>query len=221
VTKRLASLALLLCHFQPLPAQTAATVTTDEAAHRYRISAEGTQVVIRVFRAGALERLGHNHIISATQIDGTVVVDGAGGRSSFVLRVPVATLVVDDPELRRQAGDGFAGTPSAADIEGTRDNLLGPRVLDAAAYPLITVRGSTEGETSSSAASVRFEVKQEGVEKIVPIEALVTDQAISVSGELELSHEELGLRPFRALLGAIRVAELIEVSFEIRAVREE
>ena len=212
------------CHPQALHGQTDLTDTDGslrEPARRYRVSAEDSEVLIRVFRAGALARLGHNHVIAANRVEGTVVVDGASARSSFVLRVPVEALEVDNPELRRRSGDDFAKDPSAADIEGTRDNLLGTRVLDAAEYPIITVSGTTEGTTSVSAANVRFEVKQNSAEKMVPIAALVTDQSITVSGELSLSHEELGLKPFSALMGAIRVAELMEVSFRIIAAREE
>jgi len=218
-----AGLMLLVCHSQALHGQTDRTDTDNalrEPTRRYRVSAEDSEVVIRVFRAGALARLGHNHVISANRVEGAVVVDGASARSSFVLRVPVEALEVDNPELRRHSGDDFAKEPSATDIEGTRDNMLGPRVLDATEYPIITVSGTTEG-TSVSAANVRFEVKQNSAEKVVPIAALVTDQSIQVSGELSLSHEELGLNPFSALVGAIRVAELMEVSFRISAVREE
>lgn len=220
----LVGLVLMVCLSQTLHGQTDPTGTgnpVSEPDRRYRVSPEDSEVLIRVFRAGALARLGHNHVISANRIEGMVVVDRASTRSSFVLRVPVEALEVDNPELRRRSGDDFAREPSAADIEGTRDNMLGQRVLDASNYPVITINGTTEGTTSVSTAIVRIEVKQNSVEKSVPMEALVTDQSIEVTGEMSLSHEELGLTPFRALAGAIRVAELMEVSFQINAVREE
>ena len=212
VTVRLAGVLLPFCSLQPLPAQIAAEPAL------YRISAEETEVVIRVFRAGALSRFGHNHVISTNEIEGTITLEADGTNPSFILRIPVDALEVDNADLRRQAGDDFESVPSAADIAGTRDNMLGRRVLDAAEYPTLTVRGTTDGTEN---ANVVFEVKQNAAERAVPIEAQITDQSIRVSGALELSHEELGLRPFRALAGALRVAEIMEVSFDINAIRED
>lgn len=221
VTARATGIALLFCCIQPLPGQTDSATQGGESTQpaRYRLSAAQTEVVIRVFRAGALARFGHNHVISARRIEGTISLPAGGTQPSFVLRIPADGLVVDDPALRRQAGDGFASVPSAADIAGTRDNMLGRRVLDAAEFPTITVRGTADADVT--AANVTFEVKESAAEKVVPIEAQVTDQSIRVTGALELSHEELGLRPFRALAGALRVAEIMEVSFDINAIREE
>ena len=215
VTIRLAGVLLPFCSLQPLPAQIAAEPAL------YRISAEETEVVIRVFRAGALSRFGHNHVISANEIEGTITLEADGTNPSFILRIPVDALEVDNADLRRQAGDDFESVPSAADIAGTRDNMRGRRVLDAAEYPTLTVRGTTDGTENANVANVVFEVKQNTAEKAVPIEAQITDQSIRVSGALELSHEELGLRPFRALAGALRVAEIMEVSFDINAIRED
>ena len=218
VTTRLAGVSLLA--FQPLLAQIDSAATDGGATEpaRYRISAEETEVVIYVFRGGALARFGHNHVISANGIEGTITLQTDGAPSTFVLRIPVDALDVDDPDLRREAGDDFASVPSAADIAGTRDNMLGRRVLHAAEYPTLTVSGTTEDADN---ANVTFEVKQHTAEKAVPIETQVTDQSIRVTGTLELSHEELGLRPFRALAGALRVAEIMQVSFDINAIREE
>lgn len=224
VTASLVTLTLWVCHPQPLPAQTDPTITDGapvETVRRYRVSAQDSEIVILVFRAGALARFGHNHVISAHQLEGTVAVDTELGRSSFTLEIPVEALEVDNPDHRRQAGDDFTSEPSPADIAGTRDNMLGPRLLDATEYPLITVSGTAAGTTEGTAATVRFDVKRGSVERRVPLEALITDRSVSVTGTLELSHEELGLRPFRALGGALRVADLMEVRFEVNAVRDE
>ena len=59
------------------------------------------------------------------------------------LYVPLDTLVVDEPALRAEAG--FDTQPSAADIAGTRRNML-EKVLEADRYPfaLIAVKRSSD-----------------------------------------------------------------------------
>ncbi len=183
----------------------------------YRISAEQTQVVILVYRAGILARLGHHHVVSTTDIEGTVSLDTREGHASFVVRVPVDTLEVDNAELRQLEDEAFATEPSEADIEGTRENMLGRELLDAAQHPTLTVRGTADGTTS---AVVTFEVKTHRTERTVPLQVRVTEESIRITGALELTHEELGLTRFRALGGALRVAEAMDVRFTITALRD-
>ena len=97
---------------------------TYQATTTYGV--ESSLLTIHVYRDGRLKRLGHNHVISSTQLSGLVDRDGAD------LFLAVATLAVDDPALREAAGARFDTTPKPADIEATRRNLLGPKLLDAA-----------------------------------------------------------------------------------------
>ena len=216
------ALAVLACQAPPLPGQTlpGAQGALGEPPRLYRVSSEATEILIRVFTAGPLSRFGHNHVIVAQGIEGTVALGADGAASRFVLQVPVRALEVDAPDRRREAGDAFAAEPSAADILATRENMLGPQLLDAARYPVITVRGTTQGAAQFTAATVRFEIRQSAAQRRVPIDARVTDESIRVTGVLELSHDELGLRPFRTLAGALRVAQRLQLSFEIVALRE-
>lgn len=216
------ALAVLACQAPPLPAQTlpGADGAFDGPPLLYRVSSEDTEILIRVFTAGPLSRFGHNHVIAAQGIEGTVALGADGAASRFVLRVPVRALEVDPPDRRRDAGEAFAAELTAADILATRGNMLGPQLLDAARYPVITVRGTTQGAAQFTAATVRFEIKQTAAQRRVPIDAQVTDESIRVTGVVELSHDELGLRPFRTLAGALRVAQRMQLSFEIVALRE-
>ena len=219
----LGAVSLAVLAFQPrtLPAQADSPVEAAGAggsAVDYRISAADTRIVILVYRAGVLARLGHNHVISTTEVEGAVHFDGAQGSGRFVLEVPVETLEVDNPQLRELQDETFDTEPSAANIAGTRDNMLGPQLLESAAYPTVTVRGAAEDLTR---AAVTFQVKEHSTEEIVvPLEVTVTEPSIRITGTMELTHQELGLTPFSALGGALRVAEVMDVHFDIRAVRE-
>ena len=43
---------------------------------------------------------------------------------------------------------------------------------------------------------------------------------LEASGEVELSHGQLGLKPFSALLGSLRVADRMKFKYSIRASKE-
>ena len=107
----------------------------------YQIDAESSDIRFSIYRTGMLAPFGHNHVVSVGHFGGTVYLHPNGQRSSVELVIPVDRLIVDDPVLRSEAGDEFSSKPSADDINGTRANMLGKRLLDANQYPIIRVKG--------------------------------------------------------------------------------
>ncbi len=184
----------------------------------YRVDAAVSDVHWRIYRAGAFSGLGHNHVIAAGELLGTVRWDGAG-TGSFELTIPVSGLVVDDPELRARYGEDFDSEPSAKDIAGTRRNMLGRKVLDADDHPLIRVAGTLTG-VDPCALAVRVELRGRGAEFTLPCRLEPQDEGLTASGEFSLSHEDLGLKRFKVMLGTLAVAERIDFSYRVRAVRE-
>lgn len=183
----------------------------------YRVDDEGSDVHWRIYSAGALARVGHNHVIAAGQLSGMATV--ADGRASFEVEIPVDSLVVDDPELRARYGEAFSSKPSEDDIAGTKRNMLGERVLDAANHPLIRIVGSGPVEPGATMLDVTFEIRGHATRHTVPATVSVTDDAIVAEGEFQLTHEQLGLEPFSVMLGALQVAEPIDFTYRLRAVR--
>lgn len=142
-------------------------VEPDEAAI-YKVNPQASRVDILVFRAGALARLGHNHVMTAASLTGHVWVNAALERSGFAFSFPVAQLIVDDPEARRAAGSDFPPEISQADRDATRKNMLKPEVLDAQHYPDITLEGvQVSGTTQIVQITARVKIK--GVSRDVPV----------------------------------------------------
>jgi hypothetical protein len=221
----LCTAALAACQPESLSRPEAEEPRTDAAAATagtvYGIDARQTDIRILVFRAGPLARLGHNHVISAGEVDGTVIVHTPLERSVFELRIPADSLRVDDPAQRREEGADFSTEPTDADVAGTTRNLLGERVLDSARYPTVTVAGrlTTTGDSPSARVSIR--VKGRSTERAVPVALVLDEHRLRVRGTFELSHEELGLAPFSALLGALQVAENLTLKFDVTALAPE
>lgn len=188
-------------------------------AEIYDIDPEQSELTFLVYRAGPLANLGHNHVISANALSGQVYIQPGFEDSEFELRFPVSSLVVDDPVDRTAAGPEFASTPSATDIEGTRDNMLGAALLDAANYPEIVVTGSLEDSTATPQLIVTVRIRDTTAVRTLPVTLTLQDEDLEVSGDFEMTHEELGLTPFSVMMGALRVSEEIRFRFRMIARR--
>jgi polyisoprenoid-binding protein YceI len=175
-----------------------------------------------VYKAGALSRLGHNHTIAVGDLSGTVRTNPASvAASSFELEFAVANLVVDDPALRKTLGADFESVPSAKDIEGTRGNMLGERVLDGEKYPKIRIVGNGPiMKDGASALTVKVELLGRTVDLTVPTKVTIDDQQIQATGEFELNHADLGMKPFSVMAGALQVGEKLSFAYRITARRD-
>ena len=187
-------------------------------ARVYEVDPQASQVTLRVYRAGPLARLGHNHVITSADESGLAWTTGEPAQSGFVLRVPVAGLVVDDPAARAAAGPDFPGEVPADAREGTKRNMLRPEVLDADRYPEIVVRADAfSGTWERPVAEARITLRDQTRSMAVPL-SVERDAAVLVArGSFQVLQSDFGITPFSVAGGAIQVADPVEVSFEIRA----
>lgn len=193
--------------------------TVSPGGEAYQIDSTASEIHILVYRAGPLARLGHNHVIAAQDPEGEVRLRPDRQASSFELLVAVDRLTVDSPPLRERYGEPFTSTPTEADIAGTRENMLGPALLDAAAYPYLRVAGRLVSGPDGDAVALEIALKDTLVQRTVPISLEIDDDSLTARGALEIDHAALGLTPFSIMLGALRVAETMEIRFSLTARR--
>jgi hypothetical protein len=187
----------------------------------YTIDADRSLVTLHVYRAGRLAKLGHNHVITSANESGRAWKSGTPATSGFEVRMAVADLVVDDPAARAAAGPDFPGELSEAARDGTRANMLRAEVLDGERYPEIVVRAGSLGGTwdqPTVAASVTLKGQTRSID--VPLAIERSDDAIAARGSFRVLQSDFGITPFSIGGGAIAVADAVEISFEIRAVRQ-
>lgn len=199
---------------EPAPAQAAVGAAATDVVRA--IDPRHSEIRILAFRGGALAFLGHNHVLIARDLSGKVRerADHSGG--SFELGWPVAALAIDEPAARREAGAEFASVPSAADIAGTRQNLLGPQQLDAAAFTRIRITGRIVDSAATSVAAL-IELCGRAVALTVPVTIEHRGEALIATGELPLSQAVLGLKPFSVAGGGLQVRDQLQVRFRIVA----
>jgi hypothetical protein len=226
----LLALAVAACvpHKAPPPAPTGiqpagfppALYTTAPAGSVYRIDPARSSLQLKVYRAGALAGLGHNHVIDGA-LDGFIYLPDDRAAAQADLFVRVADFVIDAAASRRAAGDDFASTPSAQDIAGTRANMLGPKLLDAVQFPFLLAHvAPRQIDAESAELTLVLTVRDHTAHIPVVVAWRQHDDEIDGDATFSVSHTMLGLEPFSALGGALRVDETIDAHVVLVAARE-
>jgi polyisoprenoid-binding protein YceI len=223
----LALLSLSHCATSPPPRQSkppavvVAPAIPAAAAPNYQIDTQRSLLQILVYRGGKLASLGHNHVIASHDLTGTVTRTDPLTATRFDLRLPVASLTVDEPELRREAGADFQTEVPQSARDGTRRNLLSGALLDAEHFAHIRLHATDALDLQNGRfdVGVDVEIKGQTHRLRVPVQLQVSTDELSASGELAILQSDLGLTPFTALLGALMVENKLVVRFQVVATR--
>ncbi|HUG04768.1 MAG TPA: hypothetical protein VML92_10105 [Steroidobacteraceae bacterium] len=222
--KFLAPFLLLLCACAappvspPAPAPAAPAPSTGPA-EAWDVVESSLQV--RVYRDGSMAQLGHNHLITTNGLTGRIDLREPRAASGFRLELPLGSLVVDDAAARAAAGGDFAASVPAKDRDGTRRNLLGGEVLDAARQPVVVLSADTiSGGPDTYTARVRVALR--GEERLIDVPLMLEEtdgERLLVHASLRLRHADLGLVPFTVAMGALRVRDDFELDCRLEARR--
>ncbi|MES2298470.1 MAG: YceI family protein [Pseudomonadota bacterium] len=228
--KRLRTLLLLLllagCASGPPPAPSAPPAGASAPLDWYRqaqaagqnilrVDAGASLITITVRRAGALARLGHEHIVACRTLEGFVAPDA--GRADFQFRLD--QLSVDEMALRRDAH--FDTHPSDEAIAATRRNMLGP-VLEAERFPLVSINAQRLDAQRGGAQTLRLAVTLHGVTRLYQSVARIDTEpagTLRASGAIALLQSDFGIVPMSVLGGAIAVRDQLELNYQISARR--
>jgi len=186
----------------------------------YTLDAEQSSITLKVYRDGPLARFGHNHVITATQISGTVYRERDALQSDVELSFPASGLLVDQPQDRAQAGAEFPGVLPPEAIAGTRQNMLGPKLLAAEQFPNITLRTvAVSGQWPDLQLLVEVKLREFTGQLAIPVHLDEVGDRLSADGQLNISQVQLGLSPYSVLGGGLRVRDTIDASFHLVANR--
>lgn len=198
----------------PAPALTAPYAAAAAAGGRvYRLDASASRVLILVGKAGPLAHFGHRHAIAVRKLRGFAETTARGGRANLVF--PVAALEVDPPALRAGLGPAYAEPLDAEARAGTRKHMLGPEVLDAARFPRIALAVTAASGDSSAALAVRITLH--GMTRTLDVRGLVVrhNDELFADGTFGVMQSEFGITPYSAVLGALRVADRLEIRYRL------
>ena len=195
------------------------STTQADDLQRFIIDNEHSWIRILVYRAGLFSGLGHNHVIASNDLSGTVQCNDQVASTRVDLSFPVESLLVDTSDNRKLEGDDFAKPVSDKDVNSTRKNMLGSKLLDAKNHAFIEIQ-TTVVEGTADALVVAADITVAGHTNSIrfPAKAVLSGDRITITGIATITHKELGLRRFSAAFGTLRVHENIAVRFEIVAV---
>jgi polyisoprenoid-binding protein YceI len=177
--------------------------------------ADASRVTIEVGKTGMLSFAGHAHEILAPGVSGKVTVDEADpSRSSVSLEFRTASLRVNP-----------AGEPPR-DVPQVQEVMLGPRVLDAARFPIVSFRSSRVVVVTRAADSSDLRVEGamtlHGVTRKLTLPLRVTlapDGTLTARGSLSIRQTDYGIQPVTAAGGSVRVKDELDVRFVLVARR--
>ncbi len=201
---------------EPAMNQAQDPVTNNE----FRVDSDASWLRVLAYPDGPLRRFGHHHVIAHRSISGAVMVAPDPLDSTIMLEINVLNLEVDDPAMRGLEGEDFEKEVPQKDVDGTRANMLGERLLHGEQFPTIQIQSSSiEGNMPD--VTIVAVVMVKGMEQTVrfPASIELTDDSFVAKGQLDITHGELGLSPFTAAGGALSVRDLMVFKYEISGTR--
>lgn len=172
--------------------------TTAAVAQPRAIDAGKSVMTVRVYKAGLLSAMGHNHEIAAPIAKGTVDVTGR----QVELHVQTRTLEVRDPGI------------SDKDRAEIQSNMLGKQVLDAAGNPEIVFRSTGAEAAGAGSWKVTGNLTLRGQTHTVVVE--VREDGEHYVGTARFKQTEFGIQPIKVAGGAVRVKDEIRIEFNIQ-----
>lgn len=176
----------------------------------YRIGHESGRLMVRTGRTGLGSRAGHDLVIEATSWNGRVSVNRAEpARSSVIVEVGAASLEVRE-------GTGGVKPLTDSDRAQIRHNIH--ETLRPSQHPTIAFR-SASVRTTDHEVIVDGDLTIMGVTQHAAVRAAVSEQG-RVRGGTTVIQSEWGIKPYSAFLGALRLADKVEIEFEAQLVSE-
>lgn len=182
----------------------------------YPIDSSASELRLLVYRAGPLGNLGHNHVMVNRAVAGRVQIGAGLSASSFSLRMRADDFVIDDAQSRREEGEDFPGEVAEDAKAGTRRNMLGSAVLNAAEFPVIAVTSkSLTGTVNELNAEVEISAAGHTSRISVPLALQGDAHHLIAAGSTELRQTALGLVPYSLMHGALQVQDAMQLKFKI------
>jgi polyisoprenoid-binding protein YceI len=188
---------------------------TDAAEHR--VDPARSTLLVRLYKDGPASAFAHDHVVRATRFTGTVRHDAARpGESAVAVEVEAASLVADEPELRRRFDLAEMSDGARRDVQRT---MLGARQLAVEQHPRIAFRSTAVTAQGEGRLRVEGELSLHGKTRQVsfPAEVSLADGEVHARATLRFRQSEYGIAPYRFAFGAVRNRDEVELIVDLVA----
>ena len=166
----------------------------------HKIGPDNGSLKIKTGREGAAAKAGHDLVLEATTWDGTVEIGDN----------PSVQLTVDPGSIEVREGSGGAkplDDGDKADIKKSmKDKILGSSQISFESSDVKVDNGSMNVSGNLSVA---------GSSNSISVPLTVGDDG-TVRGSVKLSQSDYGIKQFKALMGALKVSDQVEVHIEAK-----
>jgi polyisoprenoid-binding protein YceI len=162
---------------------------------------------VRTYREGIAQKVGHDLVIDVGNWKATVEVADDGKPSSVALEVDARSL---------QVREGHRGVKPLTDKDrGDIQKTIDDKVLggQAIAFQSDTV------ESSGGTVTVRGELNLAGTSRPASFDLEMTNDG-HLTGTLPVTQSEWGIKPYRGLMGALKVRDTVEVAVDVQLARD-
>ncbi len=157
---------------------------------------------VHTYREGVAQKVGHDLILEVGDWKATVEVDAAG--------LPVSVALDADPRsLQVLRGLHGAKPLTDSDRASIRENIT-KKVLGT--HPIAFRSGRIDA--AGPDLTVTGELAMAGARRPATFAVAVADDS-RVSGTLTLRQSEWGITPYRALMGALKVRDAVELTIDV------
>ena len=169
----------------------------------YRLTPESGELLVKTGRTGMGRRAGHDLVIAATRWQGEVTVASANPEGSVV------TVVIDVDSL--EVREGLGGVKPLTDKDRADIGKTLRDILDSQTHPQIRF-SSTSVTRSDDSVTVEGGLTIRGETEPVTVGAELTDDR--VRGSATVTQTRWGIKPYSALLGALKLADDVGVELD-------
>lgn len=166
----------------------------------HKIGPDNGSLQIKTGREGAAAKAGHNLVFEAKSWDGTVEIGDN----------PSVKLSVDPGSIEVVKGEGGAKPLNDGDksdiMKSMKDKVLGSSQISFE---------SSDVKVENGSMNVSGNVSVAGGSDSISVPLQVADDG-TVRGTVQLSQSKLGIKQFKALMGALKVKDQVEVQIEAK-----
>jgi polyisoprenoid-binding protein YceI len=173
------------------------------ATGTHRLGPDNASLQVRTFREGIASKAGHDLVIDVTQWEATVTVAEDPAQSAVELSADPRSL---------QVREGLHGVKPLTDKDrgeirrNIDEKVLGDRPIG---FRSDAVEVATDG------LSARGDLTIAGATRPVSVRLALAPDG-HVTGTIPLTQSEWGIKPYRGLLGALKVRDALDVALDAR-----
>lgn len=181
----------------------------DAGAHR--LGPESGRLLVKTSRTGLGAKAGHDLTIEVTRWHADAVVDLADPAASSV----VVQAEVDSFKVR----EGTGGVKPLTDSDRREiEKTIREKILHAREHPTITFR-STRVDGTPESFRVDGDLTIAGVTRPVTLDCRSAEDG-RVQGTTTVTQSRWGIKPYSAFFGALKLADDVEVRFDVGLKRD-